>query len=92
MRSLGHRGDGIAQFDNQVFYVPFAVPGDRVLVSRSLDGTLKVEEHRPVSPLRVELLHASIFPAAVVAPFNSCKKDDYNQWKKSIICKCAEET
>ena len=84
VRSLGHRGDGIAQFDNQVFYVPFAVPGDRVLVSRSLDGTLKVEEHSHVSPLRVEP-SCEYFSRCGGCSVQQLQKDDYNQWKENIL-------
>ena len=84
VRSLGHRGDGIAQFDNKVFYVPFAVPGDRVLVSRSLDGTLKVEEHSHVSPLRVEP-SCEYFSRCGGCSVQQLQKDDYNQWKKNIL-------
>ncbi len=84
VRSLGHRGDGIAQFANQVFYVPFAVPGDSVLVSLSLDGTVKVEKHSQVSPLRVEP-SCEYFSRCGGCSVQQLQKDDYNQWKQNIL-------
>jgi 23S rRNA (uracil1939-C5)-methyltransferase len=47
IESLGHRGDGIARSPEGPLYVPFTLPGERVLVERDGERTRMVEIVEP---------------------------------------------
>lgn len=61
--ALGHLGDGIAEVDGETHYVPFALPGEDVLIGRDEAGRIRLVEVLTPAAERV---------AAVCDHFGTC--------------------
>ena len=76
IESLSHEGRGISHIDNKVIFTRGALPGEKVVASRTLSRA-KYEEADVVEiiiPHRIELNQSAQYTAYVAAAhFNTCR-------------------
>ena len=82
--SLAHKGDGLAHDGDQPVYLPYVLPGERVVASQDAKGQWHVDDILEASPARV---------APVCRHFGKCggcalqhlRTEDYLAWKQRAL-------